>query len=53
MIEARIWAGIHYRFSCNVGAEQGLKLSNYVLDNFLLPLRRHDDKHKHQSKDKK
>ena len=41
--EARIWAGIHYRFSCNVGAEQGMKLSSYVLDNFMLPLRKHSD----------
>jgi len=38
VVEARIWAGIHYRNSCNVGAAQGLKLSHYVLDNFLLPL---------------
>jgi hypothetical protein len=41
VIEARIWAGIHFRNSCNVGAAQGLKLSRYVLENFLLPL--HDD----------
>jgi hypothetical protein len=41
VIEARIWAGIHFRNSCNVGAKQGLKLSKYVLENFLLP--RHDD----------
>ena len=42
-MEARIWAGIHYRFSCNIGAEQGMKLSSYVLDNFLLPLHKHSD----------
>ena len=41
VLEARIWAGIHFRNSCNVGAKQGLKLSKYVLENFLLP--RHDD----------
>jgi len=37
-MEARIWAGIHFRNSCNVGAEQGMKISNYVLENFLVPL---------------
>jgi hypothetical protein len=42
--EARIWAGIHYRNSCNVGADQGLKISNYVLNNFLLPLEDDEDK---------
>ena len=44
-MEARIWAGIHYRFSCNLGAEQGMKLFDYVLENFLLPLKDgdHDD----------
>jgi len=43
VIEARIWAGIHFRNSCNVGAEQGLKLSRYVLENFLLPLEDDDE----------
>ena len=35
--EARIWAGIHYRNSCNVGAAVGLAIADYVLDHFLLP----------------
>lgn len=43
VIEARIWAGIHYRNSCNVGAAQGMKLSSYVLENFLVPLDDDDD----------
>ena len=38
--EARIWAGIHFRNSCDVGAEQGLNLSAYILENALQPLRR-------------
>ena len=42
--EARIWAGIHFRNSCNVGAEQGLKISRYVLENFLLPLDDDDER---------
>ena len=37
--EARIWAGIHYRNSCNVGQAVGLQIADYVLDNFMLPLR--------------
>jgi hypothetical protein len=35
--EARIWAGIHFRNSCNVGQTQGTALANYVATNFLLP----------------
>jgi hypothetical protein len=41
--EARIWAGIHFRNSCNVGADQGLLISQYVLENFLLPLDSDDE----------
>ena len=37
--EARIWAGIHYRHSCDVGQTVGRSVADYVLDNFLLPLR--------------
>lgn len=43
VLEARIWAGIHFRNSCNVGAEQGMKLSSYVLENFLVPVRGYQD----------
>lgn len=49
--EARIWAGIHYRNSCNVGAEQGMKLSSYLLDNFLVPLHRHGRNDRHDDDD--
>ena len=45
VLEARIWAGIHFRNSCNVGAEQGMKISSYLLDNFLLPQSRHHHGH--------
>jgi hypothetical protein len=37
--EARIWAGIHYRHSCEAGQNVGRAVADYVLDNFLLPLR--------------
>jgi len=37
--EARIWAGIHYRHSCDVGQTVGRTVADHVLDNFLLPLR--------------
>ena len=33
--EARIWAGIHFRNSCNVGAAVGVALADYVLSHFL------------------
>jgi hypothetical protein len=36
--EARIWAGIHYRNSCNVGGVMGVTLGDYIVDNFLRPL---------------
>jgi hypothetical protein len=36
--EARIWAGIHYRHSCEVGQTVGRAVADYVLDNFLQPL---------------
>jgi len=41
--EARIWAGIHYRNSCNVGEAVGLAIADYVLDHFLLPLDTEDE----------
>jgi hypothetical protein len=36
--EARIWAGIHFRNSCDVGETQGTALAEYVVSNFLLPV---------------
>ena len=50
--EARIWAGIHYRNSCNVGAAQGMKISHYVLENFLRPLDDDDDGDDHEGGDR-
>ncbi len=37
--EARIWAGIHFRHACDVGEDVGAAIADYVLDNFLLPLK--------------
>jgi len=37
--EARIWGGIHFRHACDVGAQLGEELGDYVLANFLRPLR--------------
>ena len=34
---ARIFAGIHFRFSCDDGQTIGSNVGNYVLDNSLLP----------------
>ncbi len=36
--EARIWAGIHFRNSCNVGGAMGVALGDYVADNVLRPV---------------
>jgi len=36
---ARVWAGIHYRFSTAVGAEMGRKIGAYTLDNALKPVK--------------
>lgn len=43
--EARIWAGIHFRNSCNVGGAMGMTLGDYVVDNVLLPLKDHGGDH--------
>jgi membrane-associated phospholipid phosphatase len=34
---ARIFAGIHFRFSCDDGTEVGGKVGNWVLEHALLP----------------
>jgi hypothetical protein len=51
VIEVRIWVVIRYRFSRNVGAEQGMKLSRYVLENFMVPLD-HDYHDGHEDHDR-
>jgi hypothetical protein len=35
---ARIWAGIHYRFSTEVGTDMGRKIAQYAVANYLQPL---------------
>jgi hypothetical protein len=40
--EARIWAGIHFRNSCDVGEATGRAIAEYVLSNCLLPLEEDD-----------
>ncbi|MCW3100974.1 MAG: hypothetical protein JWL77_6592 [Chthonomonadaceae bacterium] len=39
---ARVWGGIHYRNSVNVGGRDGIAVADYIFDNFLTP-RDHDD----------
>ncbi len=41
--EARIWAGIHFRNSCNVGQAVSEAIADYVVDNFLLPVETDDE----------
>ena len=36
--EARIWAGIHFRNSCDVGEAVGVAIADFVVDNFFLPV---------------
>jgi hypothetical protein len=36
--QARIWAGFHYRFSTQVGADMGYKIGGYVIEKFMQPL---------------
>ena len=36
---ARIWSGIHYRFSTVVGADMGRKIGEVAVQNYLRPLK--------------
>ena len=36
---ARIWGGLHFRNSCNVGQEVGFVIADYALANYLRPVR--------------
>lgn len=38
VIDARVWAGVHFRHSGEVGARTGKRLSRYVRRHFLKPL---------------
>ena len=38
--DARIWAGFHYRSSCEDGATLGTDVGTYVLDTLMQPLHR-------------
>jgi hypothetical protein len=35
---ARVWSGIHYRFSTVVGTDMGRKIAEYTVQNYLQPL---------------
>jgi hypothetical protein len=35
---ARIWGGLHYRFSTRVGTEMGLQIGEYVVKNVMQPV---------------
>jgi hypothetical protein len=36
---ARIWAGVHYRFSTEVGAQMAAKIAQQAWDKYLTPLK--------------
>ena len=35
---ARVWSGVHYRFSTRVGAEMGHRIGEYAVNRYLKPL---------------
>jgi hypothetical protein len=35
---ARIWGGLHYRFSTRVGTDMGLQIGEYVVKNVMQPV---------------
>ncbi len=37
--QARIWSGFHYRFSTKVGQDMGYKIGEYVVNNFMQPVK--------------
>jgi len=37
---SRIWNGYHFRFATEEGKEQGRKLAKFVVENFLIPIKR-------------
>ena len=46
---ARVWAGIHYHNSTEVGGAMGIALADYIVDNFLRPL---NDEGQEEDRDK-
>ncbi len=45
MVNARVYAGIHFRFADEAARTQGTRVADWVVDHFLLPL---DDDHGHR-----
>jgi hypothetical protein len=37
VMEARIWAGFHYRFSTRVGEDMGRKIAGYTVKTIMQP----------------
>ncbi len=35
---ARMWGGMHYRNSVNVGGSMGVTIADYIFSNFLRPV---------------
>jgi hypothetical protein len=40
--DSRVFAGIHFRFSCDSGLELGEKIGDWTVDHYLKPI--HDNK---------
>jgi hypothetical protein len=37
VVEARIWAGLHFRLACEEGRDTGYEIAGYTVRNFLRP----------------
>jgi len=35
---ARIWAGIHFRFACDVAVQEGARIADYVNNSVAVPV---------------
>ena len=46
---ARVWAGLHYRNSGQVGVQLGRTVARYALDHYFQPT--HHDNHQENDKD--
>jgi hypothetical protein len=45
IINARVWAGLHYRNSGHVGVQLGRAVARYALDHYFQPTHHHDNHH--------
>jgi hypothetical protein len=49
VVEARIWAGLHFRLACEEGRDTGLEIASYTVSNFLRPRHRGGHRREHDA----